>query len=1142
MQSKALVASDQDRSVYNRTILPDYLTFEDIDGLISFSDYEGDPDWKLGHLVHWYRSMCHPDRKSVTAATFYRGLNGINHLLVLCLSDDVHPNFWETLPAPKVELYKQECRCFAAFWRSAAKASIKDEFQSLTLDFLDGKLDLKQEPAFHTYASHLDCVAPVLRKEIDQHAWKTFAPTFFSHQDALKMWISLADLYHKFQDATYNLREDTRLWLFVWRSLKVIGLASRAPQFKLPTAPKTMSFDIEAGFLDHGMFEDVFTDAGVELGYDAANEANCLVDIYAWSLHEVRNGIREGSHHYSQVSSESLTSDEEQELRGLLQAKQVTERLIYLLQRATVRLHSLHPARGGADFWRRQNWGWEMPDQVLRDRKELSVDVQPSQVELEDFMRAGLVGHNRYSGFDYVYFPFPETRALGVAASEQISREMREPGIHSDGARVEYVVNRPPRHVQPPKHTSLWYSFQFCGPIAASINLLKALWTWKTTKPRPRPQARARGGLTPRKSLGERVTGRSRVPDAKRRVSKSTQIKVPKLRGGGKKSVPKQSQDSPRQPSVSPLTSEEGPSIARAPLDYYRLTRTIQNNWRTNSISPTPPQRHPFRAALPADTAEDQYDSESDGYGDIYEDVDADADADENRDEGQSEGEYDEDEYDEDDAQENRDAANGADGEDDSNSDADTFTPSQDSSNKENRTPGGNQSNSSSSRSERSSGSSGSGSHQEDFGPPTVMGEDGRIVDAMQIYEDSTADSDVPVQQDELLEAGNADAYDDEQDDGVVDGSEEDNRPQRAAWQEVGTTLLEHDTARAAAGANDNSQTGRSYLEVGTLQDIARFGTGNGRNRDPHARHYTEVGTMLDMDDAILNDSPQPRSRAPGPVSLSDFGEAQYCHPCPQFPGEYHHFCRCVNPPMAPPAHSGTPHTPPGRPVRPGHNGSGSGRGSGSGGRGPRSGRGGGSQGSSGNGRSTRGVSSGGGSSGSGIKASPKSAGNGGSSGSGRSRGSARSAGSGGSPRGGGIKKRTRGVGSGGSSIRGGSRSSSNDSPRNPPSGESRGSGNGGNVDGNGNSPPRAPFTAQVYHDTMFAYEMVEELIARGVDLPRYRRTLTVLASMLARADREGNLGWGNSFSYRVITGNLNAKKKPKDWVMPRRETSPQRA
>ena len=163
-----------------------------------------------------------------------------------------------------------------------------------------------------------------------------------------------------------------------------------------------------------------------------------------------------------------------------------------------------------------------------QDRKKAIEDVEKLK------RLAGLQSHNIKSGFDYVYYPFPETRAHEVAASEQITREMKEPGILSDGAKVEYVINRPPYHARLPHAVAYQRRFRLVG---VASRLVRSMLSWDKQKPRQRPAALARTHLTPRPDPKKSLQQLAPVRDARHRISKVAPPprNAPRLRGGGRK-------------------------------------------------------------------------------------------------------------------------------------------------------------------------------------------------------------------------------------------------------------------------------------------------------------------------------------------------------------------------------------------------------------------------------------------------------------------------------------------------------------------------------------------------------------------------------------------------------------------------------
>jgi len=154
--------------------------------------------------------------------------------------------------------------------------------------------------------------------------------------------------------------------------------------------------------------------------------------------------------------------------------------------------------------------------------------------DLSTFQRPGPRGQNRLSAYDYVYCPFPENRKYEVANSRLISRDLREPGIVSDGLRSRDLVNLPPPHCRTPGTFSTWKKRTPFGPyeifkLFGSAVVKKAMGRKSTPTTRPRfPPS-----LTSRASCQHYKHVHAATRDSQRRVAKLSQRRIPMLRGGG---------------------------------------------------------------------------------------------------------------------------------------------------------------------------------------------------------------------------------------------------------------------------------------------------------------------------------------------------------------------------------------------------------------------------------------------------------------------------------------------------------------------------------------------------------------------------------------------------------------------------------
>lgn len=99
----------------------------------------------------------------------------------------------------------------------------------------------------------------------------------------------------------------------------------------------------------------------------------------------------------------------------------------------------------------------DMPQHGTADQILLGVDknnkasmMTPGGDEVDTTGFPALQGRNVTLAYDYVFHPFPENRANEVAQSRLIERDLREPGVQSEGLLPEDCVNLPPSHCRPP--------------------------------------------------------------------------------------------------------------------------------------------------------------------------------------------------------------------------------------------------------------------------------------------------------------------------------------------------------------------------------------------------------------------------------------------------------------------------------------------------------------------------------------------------------------------------------------------------------------------------------------------------------------------------------------------------------------------
>ncbi|KAL2439008.1 hypothetical protein ABEF95_015436 [Exophiala dermatitidis] len=306
-------------------------------------------------------------------------------------------------------------------------------------------------------------------------------PVIVSPKGAEDVRLVCDQLHHHFQDAIYTT-ETTLLWLLVWRSLKAAFTAYQNKRFKgLPA-----NSSVEMSFFSNARIERRLR--ALVQSPDAANprEIEEMVGQYCRFVAECRENPDDAFAHLHGLRDQPLKDHVLASLNKFIQTRTVERSTLQKLHFAVIRLNAM---TGGPKALRR--WkeaaptGEEKQDAQGRNilhastvshgpEKPVRASENGTEGQADGLNRAvprprrtfpHPDGLNRRSAFDYVWYPFPETRPHEVAQNEQISREMAEQEIHSDGPRVAFLVNQPPRHARNPATVSWFTSSRELGPL-----------------------------------------------------------------------------------------------------------------------------------------------------------------------------------------------------------------------------------------------------------------------------------------------------------------------------------------------------------------------------------------------------------------------------------------------------------------------------------------------------------------------------------------------------------------------------------------------------------------------------------------------------------------------------------------------------
>ncbi|KIV78023.1 hypothetical protein PV11_09788 [Exophiala sideris] len=438
---------------------------------------------------------------------------------------------------------------FVTLWSQATQSALWMKLSELQGQIRRRPDDL-QESAFTSFLAEVQAISrcpPFLSGHV---TGIEEIPVLLPTNNARDLIFQCEEVHGQFQDLTYH-SEMRSLWLLIWRSLKSAFMVSEMGRMK----------ELD----DSGSIELIFfARPGVtpELRRliqlpDAANPRSIedIVGRYCRFIEKCRTGTADGAHfHLRRSRNQPLKSHVLSSLRRFTETRRLETNTLAKLHFAVVRLNALN---GGPTICRRWKESEADGDWIVSPSHFLSPTESHAAstarrfssqdehiVEPEGTRRLTNVtnesmqssfphpqGINMRCHHDYVYCPFPETRAHEVAQSELISRDLAEPGIMSEGLRSEYLIDRPPPHTRDPAELSIFTSKKTkIGPLG---------WLGLTIQqflPRRgrRTHTTSDFNLARRNPHGEEHSRKAtRILDPNSRVKKTTaKIQALGLRGG----------------------------------------------------------------------------------------------------------------------------------------------------------------------------------------------------------------------------------------------------------------------------------------------------------------------------------------------------------------------------------------------------------------------------------------------------------------------------------------------------------------------------------------------------------------------------------------------------------------------------------
>lgn len=410
---------------------------------------------------------------------------------------------------------------------SRLQAQTADRYEELKMNLSYSNAASLKDADFADLAARIVILTNAAPSSFDPGNWQNLVPTIFGIHAADRAIHRIDLLHQEFQWLTYGNDLSSTLTLWIWRSLKQLWKLRDDPSFKLLVkAEKSEAFDTSE-ILFFGEHETAFVEISESHEVFHQELIHKLVHNYAITAEA---GLRLSGKHIPTLT-DKLHENRKSILYSLVHnAEDLSVLHLTVLRETAAQYLSARETKTSPAVKRAHD---------IRPRRD-SVDAT---ARLKQFPLPTCTSQ-RYAT-DYAWYPFPETRPLAVAYGRQIARDMQDPGILSQGLKASDLITLPKAHVRPDAKAKPWKTYHSNGILRICWRVAKHV-LWKRAPRRPTP--RHPRTIVPRKPSGHRISSRrsssssaksqlSPVIDPGRRVSKSSTVRLSttKLRGGGPK-------------------------------------------------------------------------------------------------------------------------------------------------------------------------------------------------------------------------------------------------------------------------------------------------------------------------------------------------------------------------------------------------------------------------------------------------------------------------------------------------------------------------------------------------------------------------------------------------------------------------------
>ena len=327
---------------------------------------------------------------------------------------------------------------------------------------LDHRLTTIHEIEFYLFASDVMAVStPQMVRVLLERQMLCLVPK----DVAVALLDSSERSLYSFQSGTYDT-ELKELWLLIWRTLKTAFAAFE--QGGAPTSPSNTLRD--RNFFENPVIHEEMMRLSRTHEASQPRSVEDIVGRYCQYIYQCQIDPKNKYESLQRAQDGPLELHTKNALKDFIHSGKFETSTLSKLHFAVARFNKINGGPVRVARWKGtlDNGIWELNPLHLRspipspqlqtetqepgvpkNQNELAPNTEDIEMEtVSTSIFPHPEGFNIKSDFDFVWCPFPETRAHEVVMNQQISEELAQPNIVSEGPRPEALIYNPPRHVR----------------------------------------------------------------------------------------------------------------------------------------------------------------------------------------------------------------------------------------------------------------------------------------------------------------------------------------------------------------------------------------------------------------------------------------------------------------------------------------------------------------------------------------------------------------------------------------------------------------------------------------------------------------------------------------------------------------------